>query len=69
MSHEMSSAGTRASTLELSSPGRSNGFNRKSVPNAEILSKSSTSSTSGAGSSILQRNSPNGFHELVFKIK
>uniref|UniRef100_A0A0N5AP07 Rap-GAP domain-containing protein n=1 Tax=Syphacia muris TaxID=451379 RepID=A0A0N5AP07_9BILA len=66
VSHEMSSAGTRASTLELSSPGKSNGFNRKSIPNADVLSKSSTSSTSGAGSSILQRNS-NGFHEVLYE--
>ncbi|KHN75201.1 Rap1 GTPase-activating protein 1 [Toxocara canis] len=58
VSQEMSTVAVRSATVEVSSPGRSNTANRKSLPNGDSLSKSSNSSTSGAGSSIRQHSSP-----------
>lgn len=60
VSQEMTTVAVRSATTDVSSPSRSNAANRKSLPNGDSLSKSSNSSTSGAGSSIRQRNSPNG---------
>ncbi|VDM37009.1 unnamed protein product [Toxocara canis] len=58
VSQEMSTVAVRSAAIEVSSPGRSNTANRKSLPNGDSLSKSSNSSTSGAGSSIRQHSSP-----------
>lgn len=67
VSQEMNTVPKRTSTIEMSSPSRANGLNRKSMPNVDSLSKSSNSSTSGAGSSIRQRSSPNGIKQVMYE--
>uniref|UniRef100_A0A915ATB4 Uncharacterized protein n=1 Tax=Parascaris univalens TaxID=6257 RepID=A0A915ATB4_PARUN len=66
VSQEMTTTvAVRSAATDISSPSRSNGVNRKSLPNGDSLSKSSNSSTSGAGSSIRQRNSPKRSNKKV----
>ncbi|VDK45018.1 unnamed protein product [Anisakis simplex] len=65
VSQEMNTVAIRSITSNLVSPSRSNTTDRKSIPNADALSKSSNSSTSGAGSSIHQPNSSGDVHRKI----
>ncbi|MFH4976304.1 hypothetical protein AB6A40_003013 [Gnathostoma spinigerum] len=67
VSHDMVCTSNRSATTELSSPSRSGNQTRKTVASFDAISKSSNSSTSGAGSSIRPPISSPNIKKVVYE--